>query len=56
LMLIMLGIINPFAIQVYLPSMPGLAEDFSTSHVAVQLTVSLYVGAFAFAQLLRTAL
>ena len=56
LMLIMLGIINPFAIQVFLPSMPGLAEDFSTSHVAVQLTVSLYVGAFAFAQLLRTAL
>lgn len=56
LMLIMLGIINPFAVQVFLPSMPGLVEDFSTRHAAVQLTVSLYVGAFAFAQLLRTAL
>ena len=51
LMLIMLGIINPFAFQVFLPSLPGLAEDFSASHAAVQLTVSLYVGAFAFAQL-----
>ncbi len=40
-MLIMPGIINPFAIQVFLPSMPGLVEDFSTSHAAVQLTVSL---------------
>ena len=41
LMLIMLVIINPFAIQVLRPSMPGLAENFSTSHAAVQLTVSL---------------
>ena len=40
-MLIMLGIINPFAFQVFLPSLPGLAEDFSASHAAVQLTVSL---------------
>lgn len=51
LMLIMLGIINPFAFQIFLPSLPGLVEDFSASHAAVQLTVSLYVGAFAFAQL-----
>ena len=56
LMLIMLGIINPFAFQIFLPSLPGLVEDFSASHAAVQLAVSLYVGAFAFAQLLRTAL
>jgi len=50
-MLIMLGVVNPFAFQVFLPSMPGLIEEFGASHNAVQLTVSLYVGAFAFAQL-----
>lgn len=50
-MLIMLGVISPFALQIFLPSMPGLVVDFDASHGAVQLTISLYVGAFAFAQL-----
>jgi DHA1 family bicyclomycin/chloramphenicol resistance-like MFS transporter len=50
-MLIMLGVISPFALQIFLPSMPGLVVDFGASHTAVQLTISLYVGAFAFAQL-----
>ncbi len=50
-LLIMLGIINPFAFQVFLPSMPGLIEDFGASRAAVQLTVSLYIATFAFAQL-----
>jgi len=50
-MLILLGIVNPFAFQVFLPSMPGLVDEFGSSHAAVQLTVSLYVGTFAFAQL-----
>ena len=50
-MLVMLGIIGPFALQVFLPSMPGLVEEFGASHGEVQLTISLYVAAFAFAQL-----
>ena len=50
-MLIMLGVISPFALQIFLPSMPGLVVDFGASHGAVQLTISVYVGAFAFAQL-----
>lgn len=49
--LIMLGVVSPFAFQVFLPSMPGLLSEFSASHATVQLTASLYVGAFAFAQL-----
>lgn len=50
-MLVMLGMVGPFAMQVFLPSLPGLVDEFSTSQAAVQLTISLYVGAFAFAQL-----
>ncbi len=50
-MLIALAVISPFAFQVFLPSMPGLVDDFGASPAAVQLTASVYVGAFAFAQL-----
>jgi len=50
-MLVMLGMVGPFALQIFLPSMPGLVDEFATSHAAVQMTISLYVGAFAFAQL-----
>jgi len=50
-MLVMLGVVSPFALQIFLPSMPGLIADFGASHAAVQLTISVYVGAFAFAQL-----
>jgi len=49
--LITLGVVSPFAFQIFLPSMPGLITEFGASHAAVQLTVSLYVGAVAFAQL-----
>lgn len=52
MMLIMLGMIGPFAFQIFLPSMPGLAEEYGTSTAAVQLTVSLYLVTYAFAQLL----
>ena len=50
-MLVMLGMVGPLALQIFLPSMPGLVDEFNTTPAAVQLTISLYVGAFAFAQL-----
>ena len=50
-MLIALAVISPFAFQVFLPSMPGLVDDFGASPAAVQLTASVYVSAFAFPQL-----
>ena len=51
LMLVMLGVVSPFALQIMLPSMPGMVAVFDTTPAAIQLTISLYLGAFAFAQL-----
>ncbi len=51
MMLIMLGMIGPFAFQIFLPSMPGLAVEYGASNAAVQMTVSLYLVTFACAQL-----
>lgn len=51
MMLIMLGMIGPFAFQIFLPSMPGLAAEYGVSNAAVQTTVSLYLVTFACAQL-----
>ena len=50
-MLIMLGMIGPFAFQIFLPSMPGLAAEYGVSTAAMQTTVSLYLVTFACAQL-----
>jgi len=50
-MLIMLGFSGPFALQVFLPSVPGLMDTFGVDHATVQLTVSLYLATFAAAQL-----
>ena len=50
-LLVFLGVTNPFAFHIFLPSLPGLAGTFDASPAMVQLTVSLYVAAFACAQL-----
>lgn len=50
-MLVMLGFSGPFALQIFLPSMPGLVSEFGVDQAAVQLTVSLYLATFAAAQL-----
>jgi DHA1 family bicyclomycin/chloramphenicol resistance-like MFS transporter len=50
-MLIMLGFIGPFALQIFLPSVPGLIDEFGVDHATVQLTISLYLATFAVAQL-----
>ena len=47
----MFGIIGPFALQVFLPSLPGLKAEFNVGYSEVQLTVSLYLLTFACAQL-----
>jgi len=43
--------LSPLAIDMYLPSMPTIAEDLSASAPAVQWTVSIYLIAFAVLQL-----
>ena len=50
-LLVFLSVTNPFAFHVFLPSLPGLAETFDASPAMAQLTVSVYVGTFAVAQL-----
>ena len=50
-LLVLLSVSTPYAFHVFLPSLPGLAQSFDTTPAMVQLTVSLYLGTFAFAQL-----
>lgn len=53
-MAIILGLmstIGPFAIDMYLPAMPDIAADFSSSVAAAQLTLTTYFFAFGVAQL-----
>ncbi len=51
LLLIGLSVTNPFAFHIFLPSLPGLTETLGATAATAQLTVSVYVGTFAFAQL-----
>ena len=51
-MMVMFGVVGPFALQVFLPSLPGLKAEFNVSYAEVQLTVSLYLLTFACAQLI----
>jgi DHA1 family bicyclomycin/chloramphenicol resistance-like MFS transporter len=43
--------LSPLAIDMYLPSMPAIAEDLAASPAAVQMTVSVYLFFFAIPQL-----
>lgn len=49
--LTLLCTIGPVSIDMYLPAMPGLARDFAADTGTVQLTLSLFLIGFAFAQL-----
>ena len=51
LLLIDLSVTNPFAFHIFLPSLPGLSETMGASAATAQLTVSIYMATFAFAQL-----
>ena len=50
-MLIALTAIAPISIDMFLPSMPKMADDFETSTGAVSLAVTLFLFAFAASQL-----
>ncbi|MCP4334428.1 MAG: multidrug effflux MFS transporter, partial [Gammaproteobacteria bacterium] len=44
--------LGPLATDMYLPALPGLADEFSTSAGMVQLTLSLFLAGFALAQII----
>ncbi len=52
--LLTLGLLSgltPFAIDMYLPSLPAIAQDLDSTIEMAQLTVTAYLGVFALAQL-----
>ncbi len=54
-LLIALGLLSgltPFAIDMYLPGIPAIARDLGSSIEVAQLSVTVYLGVFALAQLL----
>ncbi|MCP5144198.1 MAG: multidrug effflux MFS transporter [Gammaproteobacteria bacterium] len=51
LILGLVSMIGPFAIDMYLPAMPAIAADFNTSASVAQLTLTSYFVAFAVAQM-----
>ncbi|WP_394892178.1 multidrug effflux MFS transporter [Mesorhizobium sp. AaZ16] len=50
--LVMAAAVGPLAMNVFLPSLPGMARYFSADYAVVQLAVSLYLAATALLQLL----
>jgi len=51
LMLITVAAISPLGINLYLPSMPGMAASLGVDYAAVQVTLSVYLAAVALGQL-----
>lgn len=49
--LVAVSAIGPLALNIFMPSMPGLPEVFDTDYGTVQLTLSLYLTGLAVAQL-----
>ena len=49
--LIAMSAIGPIALNIFIPSMPGLQAAFSTDYATVQLTLTFYLAALAVAQL-----
>lgn len=52
LVLGLLSLVGPAAIDMYLPAMPRIAESFGTSETAVQMTLTGYFITFGIAQLI----
>jgi DHA1 family bicyclomycin/chloramphenicol resistance-like MFS transporter len=52
LMLVAAAAVSPLAINLYLPSMPGMAVALGVDYAAVQFTLSVYLAAVALGQLL----
>jgi len=51
-LLIGIAAVSPLGINMYLPSMPGMARAFGVDFTTIQLTLSLYLGAMAIGQLI----
>lgn len=51
LILILLSGLSPIALNIFLPSMPSLTENLNTNYTISQLTLTLYLAALAFGQL-----
>ena len=51
-LLIAVSAVSPLGINMYLPSMPGMARALGVDFTTVQLTLSLYLGAMALGQLI----
>jgi len=52
LTLVSIAAIGPLAMNIFLPSLPGMARYFQTDYWVIQLLVSLYLAAIAVTQLL----
>ena len=52
LILGLLSCIGPFAIDMYLPAMPGIGADPAASPQAMQSTITAYFAAFGLAQMI----
>ena len=52
LILGLLGLVGPFAIDMYLPAMPAIATSFGAAETAVQATITAYFIAFGLGQLI----
>ncbi|MGR3756928.1 MAG: MFS transporter, partial [Tranquillimonas sp.] len=50
--LIILAALSALSMNVFLPSLPGMARDFGVDYAVMQLSVSAYIGASAVLQLL----
>ncbi|MBD1577319.1 MULTISPECIES: Bcr/CflA family multidrug efflux MFS transporter [Vibrio] len=48
-----IGLLTPFAIDMYLPAMPNIAQDFGIDSGLVQGTLTAYTAGFAIGQLLH---
>jgi MFS transporter, DHA1 family, multidrug resistance protein len=51
-LLIAIAAVSPLGINMYLPSMPGMARAFKVDFTTIQLTLSLYLAAMAIGQLI----
>lgn len=51
--LIFMSALSPIALNIFIPSMPSLTEALNTTHSVAQLTLTLYLVAFAVAQLVH---
>jgi DHA1 family bicyclomycin/chloramphenicol resistance-like MFS transporter len=51
-LLVAVAAVSPLGINMYLPSMPGMARAFGVDFTTIQLTLSLYLAAMAVGQLI----